>query len=91
MASYVEYELEDGTLVLVETDQPQTGGTLRAGRDRAGNVITRVEGTFENAFAGVKKSAMALRHQLEELRADEVEVPVPAPGPGTGSETGLDP
>jgi hypothetical protein len=73
MSSYIEYQLEDGTTVLVETDQPQTGVT-RASRDRAGNIITSVNQSFEYAFAGVKKSAQALRQQLEEMRADEVEV-----------------
>jgi hypothetical protein len=73
MATYIEFQLEDGSTVLVETDQPQSGVT-RASRDRAGNVITSVNRRFEDAFVGVKKSAMALRRQLEEVKADEVEV-----------------
>ena len=73
MATYNEYQLEDGTTILIETDQPRSGVT-RAGRDQAGNVISSVNQRFEDAFAGVKKSATALRHQLEEMRADEVEV-----------------
>jgi hypothetical protein len=73
MATYVEYQLEDGTTVLVETDRPPDGVT-RASRDKAGNVITSVNQKFEDAFAGVKSSALALRGQLEEMKADEVEV-----------------
>ena len=74
MATYMEYQLEDGTNILVEVDQPQASGVTRASRDRAGNVITSANQRFEAAFAGVKKSALALRRQLEEMQADEVEV-----------------
>jgi predicted secreted Zn-dependent protease len=74
MATYIEYQLEDGTTILVEADQPQLSGVTKASRDKAGNVITSVNQKFEDAFAGVKKSALVLRRQLEEMRADEVEV-----------------
>jgi hypothetical protein len=74
MATYIEYQLEDGTTILVEADQPQPSGVTKASRDKAGNVITSVNQKFEDAFAGVKKSALVLRRQLEDIRADEVEV-----------------
>ena len=75
MATYLEYELEDGSTLWVETDQPQVGGITRASRgDRDGNAIASAAQKFEDAFAGVKKSALVVRRQLEELRADEVEV-----------------
>jgi len=71
---YFEYQLEDGTTVLIQTDAPQEAGITKAGRDKVGNVIASVNQKFEDAFAGVKQSAMVLRRQLEEMRADEVEV-----------------
>lgn len=57
MATYIEYQLEDGTSILVEVDQPQASGVTRASRDRAGNVISSVNQKFEDAFVGVKQSA----------------------------------
>ena len=75
MGAYLEYQLEDGTTILVETDQPQAAGVVKASRsDREGNVITSVSQKFEDALASVKKSALALRGQLMEARADEVTV-----------------
>ncbi|MEW5956101.1 MAG: CU044_2847 family protein [Chloroflexota bacterium] len=74
MATYIEYQLEDGATILIETEEHKTGGVTKASRDTAGNVITSANQKFEAAFAGVKKSALVLRHQLEEMRADEVEV-----------------
>lgn len=74
MATFVEYELEDGTTILVETTAPQTSGITKASRDKVGNVIAQAGQKFEDAFASVKKSAVIVRHQLEDMRADEVEV-----------------
>ena len=74
MTTYIEYQLEDGTKVLVEVEEGKGGGVTKASRDKVGNVIASVNQKFEDAFAGVKQSALILRRQLEEMRADEVEV-----------------
>jgi hypothetical protein len=74
MSTFVEYQMEDGTTILVETEQPQPTGVTKASRDPAGNVIVSVGQRFEQAFEGVKKSVTVLRRQFEEMRADEVEV-----------------
>ena len=71
LATYLEYQLEDGTTILIET-AIKGGGVTKAGK--MGDVVAAVGQKFEDAFAGVKKSALVLRHQLEEMRADEVEV-----------------
>jgi len=74
LATYLEYQLDDGTTILVQTDDAATGGVTRASSGAVGNVIQSANKKFEDAFAGVKKSALVLRQQLEEMRADEVEV-----------------
>lgn len=74
MTTYVEYELTDGTTILIEgAESPQTGLTP-AGRDDDGNIIKRSSKGFQDALAGVKASAAVLRQQLDDLKADEVEV-----------------
>ena len=75
MATYIEYKLDDDTTILIETEEQKISGVTKASsRDKVGNVIASVNQKFEDAFAGVKKSAVLLRRQLEEMRADEVEV-----------------
>jgi hypothetical protein len=74
MATYIEYELEDGTTLLVESSEPQVGGVVRASRDAEGNIIKRASQTFEAALAKIKPWAAALRDQLDSVEADEVEV-----------------
>lgn len=75
MSNFYEYQLEDGTTVLVQTSQKKPAGLTKVSRgDKVGNVISSVNQKFTDAFAGVKASAVVLRRQLEELQADEVEV-----------------
>ena len=73
MATYIEYELEDGTTVLIESSEPESG-VVRASRDKEGNVIKKAGQKFEAALAGIKPWADALRQQLDDLLADEIEV-----------------
>ena len=73
MPTYIEYQLEDGTTLLIEADELKTDGVGKASRRKVGDVIiASVNQKFEDAFVGVKKSAVVLHKQLEELRADEV-------------------
>jgi hypothetical protein len=74
MTTYIEYQLEDDTTILVQIDEPPVGGIAKASRDTVGNVIASVNQRFEEAFAGARQSALVLRRQLKEMQADEVEV-----------------
>jgi hypothetical protein len=73
MSTYVRYVLEDGTELLVETGDDQSG-IQKASRDEAGNEIVPADKKFTEALAGVKSSVMAFRKELATLEMDEVEV-----------------
>ena len=72
MPTYIEYELDDGSKLLVEINEPE-GGVRKAARGD-GNIIIKAEATFHAALASIKRSAAELRQGLNELKADEVEV-----------------
>ena len=72
MATYIEYELEDGTTVLIESTEPESGVVQAS--TRGGIRAKPAKQRFEEALAGVKPWAAALRRQLNDLVADEVEV-----------------
>jgi hypothetical protein len=72
VATYVEYTLEDGSTVLIATDEPE-GGLVRASRKEGYATVPSKVG-FEEAFASVKPSTVALRRQLGDLEAQEVEI-----------------
>jgi hypothetical protein len=72
MAIYIEYTLDDGSILLIETDPSVENMTKAA--DVGGNVIIKAEKMFKDALASVKQSVATLRHELAELNADDVEV-----------------
>ncbi len=74
MTTFIEYQLEDGTTILVQAQEQRATGLTKVSRDKVGNVINSVNQKFADAFAGVKSSALIMRNQLEAVKADEVEV-----------------
>ena len=71
MSTYVEYELDDGSVLYVEVDEAEQG-LVRASRESGEPV--RAERKFGDALDGVKKSAQTMMAKFRELRADEVEL-----------------
>jgi hypothetical protein len=72
MKHLVEFPLEEGGSIVVEIDEPETGGTVAAGRK---DKIEKARETFEEALNTVlpatKKVAEKLRSTAS--RADEIE------------------
>jgi hypothetical protein len=73
MATYIEYELEDGGTLLVEV-KDTAGGVQKAARGKDGSVVIKATKKFRAALSSIKHSATLLRQELDELKADEVEV-----------------
>lgn len=74
MPTFIEYELDDGTTVLIEAPASEVGGIVPASRGADGSVIVKAGQKFGEALEGVVGQARALRDKLDALRADEVEV-----------------
>ena len=79
MNGYIEYDMGDGTVLVVETSDDYQGGVTKA--SLGGGLVnfstqSEVEKKldFESALAGAKKSIMALKKMFEEAQPDEVEV-----------------
>jgi hypothetical protein len=70
VATYIEYELEDGGTILIAADEGG-GGLVPAGR---GDMIRQAGIKFEEAFASVKSWVSTLSKQLSEMDAEEVEI-----------------
>lgn len=84
MKTLVEYQLEDGTSVLIEGEPEE--GLVRASRDRSGNIVTRANQNFTAAMSSIKSSVKTIRSEIEILEADEVELTL---GLTTAGETGV--
>ena len=74
MKRLVEFPLEDGTTIIVEVDEPETEGVVRAGR--ADEIVKKVQYTFEEALNRVKPAAETIIAKLRDLSSapDQVEV-----------------
>ncbi len=73
MKRLVEFPLEEGGSILVQIDEPETGGTIRAGRDET---IEKARDTFEEALNRVLPAAKSVVEKLQRMgsRPDEIEV-----------------
>jgi hypothetical protein len=73
MKHLVEFPLEDGSTVVIEIDEPETGGTIRAGR---GDTLTKAKETLEEALEKVLPVTKSVVEKLRRIgnRPDEIEV-----------------
>ncbi len=73
MKHLVEFPLEEGGSIVVEVDEPETGGTVRAGHE---DKIEPARKTFEDALNKVLPVTKTVIKQVRgmESRPDEIEV-----------------
>ncbi|WP_225839836.1 CU044_2847 family protein [Streptomyces sp. NK08204] len=76
MNKLVEFETEDGAVVVVETADPATGTRLVARGEGGEGPVTQTARTFEGALAGVRSAAQAALRVFRDgaLRPDSVEL-----------------
>ncbi len=74
MKRFVEFDLEDGSTILVEIDEPEQEGLVKA--SRAGHKIAKAQLTLEKSLEKVKPVAQLIIQQLRKLHdaPDEIEV-----------------
>src|SRR5215467_14300770 len=73
MKHLVEFPLEEGGSIVVEIDEPETGGTVRADRE---DKIEKARETFEDALNKVLPVTKTVVKKLRDMesRPDEIEV-----------------
>src|SRR2546425_6861206 len=67
--------MEDGSAIIVEVDEPETGGTTRAGR-RPGEIAEEAKETFEQALSKIRPATEKVITTLRSLahKPDEIEM-----------------
>src|SRR5258708_22676648 len=73
MKRLVEFPWEEGGSIIVEIDEPETGGTVRAGRE---DKIEKAGETFEDALNKVLPATKTVVEKLRGMtsKPDEIEV-----------------
>src|SRR5437764_3753437 len=75
MKHFVEFKMEDGSAIIVEVDEPATGGTTRASR-RPSEIAEEAKETFEQALSKVRPATEKVIMTLRALvhKSDEIEM-----------------
>jgi hypothetical protein len=73
MKHLVEYSLEDGGSIVIEVDEPESEGTIRAAR---GDTIVKAKETLEDALDKVLPVTRSVVEKLHSIgnRPDEIEI-----------------
>jgi hypothetical protein len=73
MKHLVEFPLEDGGSIVVEVDEPESEGTIRAAR---GDTIIKAKETLEEALNNVLPVTKSIVEKLRSIRnkPDEIEI-----------------
>jgi hypothetical protein len=74
MPVYIEYILEEGLTVLVRAPKTEEASMVKASLREGDVAVVKAERKFTDALESVRRSAIAIKQKLEDLRADEVEV-----------------
>lgn len=73
MTTYIEYELSDGTTILVEARDAKANGIIPASRS-GDSIIIKASKKFGEALEGVQAQAKEFVAMLKPTEADEIEV-----------------
>ena len=72
MTTYIEYELEDNTTILVEAPEDAGGGMVKASRGDGEAVPSKLN--FKQAFENVRGSIKAVMAEFDDLHVEEAEI-----------------
>ena len=75
MKRLIQFKMEDGSAIIVEVDEPKTGGTTRASR-RPGEIAEAAKETFEQALSKIRPATEKVIGTLRGLahKPDEIEM-----------------
>lgn len=73
MPTYVEYQLDDQTTILVEAPEDQAGGIVHASNDE-GVASVKAKKSFADAMKDVNVQAKLLLKEISDLHVEEAEV-----------------
>src|SRR5450755_3492694 len=75
MKRLIQFKMEDSGSIIVEVDEPETGGTTRASR-RPGEIAEEAKETFEQALSKIRPATEKVITTLRGLahKPDEIEM-----------------
>jgi hypothetical protein len=74
MPSYIEYQLDEETTILIEASEGEAGGIVKASREAGEIAKVKAKKSFADALKDIRSQAKVLMSEIEELHVEEAEV-----------------
>ena len=74
MSTYVEYQLDENTTILIEVAKDEVSGVVRAAREPGEVAKVRARISFMDALKDIRTQARLLLREIEDLQVEEAEV-----------------
>jgi len=74
MPTYVEYKLDENTIVLIEAPEDEAGGIVRAANVEGGVATVKAKKSFADALKDINLQAKMLLKEINDLHVEEAEV-----------------
>jgi len=74
MSTYVEYQLDENTTILIEAPDDEASEIIKASRDPGEVASVKAKKSFTEALGGIKAQAKFLLKEIEELHVEEAEI-----------------
>jgi len=74
MATYVEYQLDENSTILIEETAEESSGVVKASRGVGEIAKVKAQKSFSEALKDIRGQAKLLLKEIEELHVEEAEV-----------------
>lgn len=74
MSTYVEYQIDENTTILVEVAKDEVSGVVRASREPGDVTKVKAKISFVEALKDIRAQARLLLAEIEDLHVEEAEV-----------------
>jgi len=74
MSTYVEYQIDENTTILVEVAKEEVSGVVRASREPGDVAKVKAKISFVEALRDIRAQARLLLAEIEDLHVEEAEV-----------------
>ena len=74
MSTYVEYQIDENTTILVEVAKEEVSGVVRASREPGDVARVKAKISFVDALRDIRAQARLLLAEIEDLHVEEAEV-----------------
>jgi hypothetical protein len=74
MSTYVEYQIDESSTILLEVAKDEVSGVVRASREPGDVAKVRAKISFVEALRDIRAQAKLLLQEIEDLHVEEAEV-----------------